>query len=62
MLGNNIANKIDIIIYYKNKSIGTQTVDKDDAPFFYKLHKRKENVVDVKMYRHQEVKLIDGQR
>ena len=60
MLGNNIENKIDIVIYYKNKSIGIQTVDKQDAPTIYRLHKRRYNVVDVKMYRHQEVKLTDG--
>lgn len=62
MLGNNIDKKIDIVIYYKNHSIGTQTVNEDEAPFFYKCHKRKENVVDVKMYRHQEVKLANGKR
>lgn len=62
MLGNNISKKIDIVIYYKNKSIGTQTVNEEDVPFFYHLHMRKENVVAVKMFRHQEVKLVDGKR
>lgn len=62
MLGNKIDKKIDIVIFYKNHAIGTQTVEEQDAAFYYRLYRKKENVVDVKMYKHQEVKFTDGKR
>lgn len=60
--GLNIADKVDIVIHYKNGMIGSECVYATDAYYHYIKATHLKNVDHVEIYKHVKVRFSNEQK